>query len=337
MRLLHTLSCALLTLPLAATLPAQTLGYHVAAEWKIGGTGGWDYLLNDSAAHKLYITHGSRVEVLDTETGKPLGAITDLKGTHGIALDPDGKTGYISDGGANAVIVFDRATYAKLATVPTGTNPDGIVFEPKTKSVWAFNGRSKSVSVISAAERKVTFTTDLPGKPEFPAVDGKGTVFVNIEDKNEIVRLDAATAKITATWPIACDSPSGLAIDKGGMKLFSVCDGKTMVITDARTGKQLGKATIGDGPDAAGYNAKLNIAYSSNGEGTLSIVDAAKYTTLATIPTRRGARTMAWDDATGRVFVVTAAYAPPTAPTAALPHPRPTALPDTFTVLVIAK
>ena len=174
--------------PLVAQQP-----YHVIDHWKLGGEGGWDYLLADSSAHRLYVTHGARVEVIDTQTGKPVGAITGLHGTHGVALDNAGKFGYISDGGGNAVVVFDRSSLATVATIPAGTNPDGIVFEPATQTVWAFNGRSKDVTVIDAATRKVVATIPLPGKPEFPAVDGKGTVFDNIEDKNEIVRLDAHT------------------------------------------------------------------------------------------------------------------------------------------------
>ena len=148
-------------------------------------------------------------------------AIAGLHGTHGVALDTAGKFGYISDGGGNAVVVFDRATLATVATIPAGTNPDGIVFEPATQTVWAFNGRSKDATVIDAATRKVVATIPLPGKPEFPAVDGKGTVFDNIEDKNEIVRLDARTNKLTAEWPLTgCDGPSGLAFDAAGSRLF---------------------------------------------------------------------------------------------------------------------
>src|ERR1700727_1658027 len=189
--------------------------YSVVDKWVIGGTGGWDYLLADPSMHVLYLTHGTRVEVVDTTTGKAVGAITDLKGTHGIALDAEGKYGYISDGQANALVVFDRKTYAKVNSIATGTNPDGIVYEPVTKTVWTFNGRSGDTSVIDTATMKVVATIKLSGKPEFPAADGKGTVFVNIEPKNSIARLDAKTLKQTAEWPLTgCESPSGLAMDK---------------------------------------------------------------------------------------------------------------------------
>ena len=229
---------AAVLLSLAAVCAAQT--YHVADHWKIGGQGGWDYLLSDDAAHRLYVTHNARVEVVDTSTGKPIGAITGLKSTHGVALNPDGKTGYISDGAGNAIVVFNRADFSVQATVPAGANPDGIIFEPSTKTVWAFNGRSSDVSVLDAASNKVVATLPLPGKPEFPQADGKGSIFVNIEDKNEIVKLDAAGRKSVATWPLpGCDSPSGMAIDVAKHRLFSVCDGEKMAVVDYESGKVL--------------------------------------------------------------------------------------------------
>ena len=326
-------------LALSAGVLAAQQPYSVVDHWKLGGTGGWDYLLADPSAHLLYVTHGPRVEVVDTTTGKAVGAITGMKGTHGIALDSDGKTGYISDGGGNAVVVFDRKSFQTLATVPAGTNPDGIAFEPVTKTVWAFNGRSKNASVIDAASRQVVATIDLPGKPEFPQADGKGHVFVNIEDMNEIVKLDAASKKSVATYPLTdCASPSGLSYDAAHHRLFAVCDGKKMAVLDAETGKQLGSAAIGDGPDAAGFDDKDQLAFSSNGEGSLSVIDAAHgYKTLETLPTQQGARTMVYDSGTDRVYLVTAQFGPRPAATPAVPRPRPAVLPDSFTVIVVGR
>lgn len=312
--------------------------FSVQNKWKVGGEGGWDYLLADSGAHRLYITHGTRVEVLDSDSGKSLGAITGLKGTHGVALDDAGKFGYISDGGANAVVVFDRHSLQQVASIPAGTNPDGIVFEPVTKTVWAFNGRSKDATVIDTATRKVIATVPLPGKPEFPAADGTGLIYDNIEDKNEIVRLDAKDPKITATWPLdGLESPSGLAIDRAGHRLFAVCDGGKMAVVDYKSGKVIATPTIGNGPDAAGYDPRTKLAYSSNGEGTLSVIDASSdsYKVVQTLSTQPGARTMAWDSSAGRVYVVTAQFGPRPEPTAANPRPRPAIIPDTFTVLVV--
>ena len=333
---------SLLTVALLAfAIPSKAQApYSVQDKWTIGGEGGWDYLIADPGAHRLYITHGPRVEVVNSTTGKPIGAITGLKGTHGVALDEEGKFGYISDGGANAVVVFDRTSLATVASIPAGTNPDGIVYEPVTKTVWAFNGRSKDVTVISAADRKVIATIALPGKPEFPQADGTGQVFDNIEDKNEIVRLDAKAPKVTATWPIApCESPSGLAIDREGRRLFAVCDEKKMAVVDANSGKVIATPAIGDGPDAAGYNPKTKLAYSSNGDGTVTIVDASnsQYKVVQNLATQSGARTMALDPATGKIYVVTAQFGPRPAATATNPRPRPSIVPDSFTVIVAGR
>lgn len=324
------------TLPLAAVAQQP---YRVIDHWKVGGTGGWDYLLADPSAHLLYLTHGARVEVLDTQTGKSVGAITGLKGTHGVALDPDGKLGYISDGAANAVVVFDRKTFETVASVPAGTNPDGIAYEPVTKTIWAFNGRSKNVTVIDTANRTVTATISLPGKPEFPQADGQGNVFANIEDKNSIVKLDANTRSLTETWPVAgCESPSGLAFDKQHARLFAVCDGGKMAVMDAKSGKELALSAIGEGPDAAGYNVKDELAFSSNGEGTLTVVDAKHaYKPVQTLTTQKGARTMAYDPSSDRVYLVTAEYGARPDATAANPRPRPSVVPDSFTVLVVGR
>jgi YVTN family beta-propeller protein len=315
--------------------------YHVAEHWKIGGQGGWDYLLSDDGAHRLYIAHNSRVEVVDSATGKPLGAITGLKSTHGIALNPDGKVGYITDGAGNAIVVFNRADFSVKATVAAGTNPDGVSFEPSTKTVWAFNGRSSNVSVLDTSSNSVVATVPLPGKPEFPEVDEHGSLFVNIEDKNEIVKLDAATRKAVATWPLTgCESPSGMAIDRDKHRLFSVCDGGKMAIVDYESGKVLGLAAIGDSPDAAGFDPKHGLAFSSNGgDGTLTIVDTGNpgFPALQTVKTEKGARTMALDGSTGRVYLVTAEFGPAPAPTEAMPHPRRSVVPDTFQIIVVER
>ncbi len=324
---------------LAPTALAAQKPYHVINHWTIGGEGGWDYLHDDSAAHRLYIAHGPRVDMIDTETGKPVGAITGLHGTHGIAFDTAGKYGFVSDGGGNAVVAFDRKTLATVATIPAGTNPDGIVFEPATQTVWAFNGRSHNVTVIDAASLKAIDTIALPGKPEFPAVDGQGHVFDNIEDKSEVVRLDARSKAVTAEWPAGCDSPSGLAIDVIGHRLFPVCDGEKMSVIDSESGKQLGTASIGDGPDAARWSPRFRLAFASSGDGILAVVNAAAqgYPTLEKLPTERGARTMAYDSATDRIYTVTAKFGPRPQPTAQMPHPWPSIVPGSFTVIVIGR
>lgn len=325
---------AVLAQPASARQP-----YKVIDHWKIGGEGGWDYLIADPPAHRLYVTHGPRVEVLDTASGKVIGAITGLQGVHGVALDDQGSFGYISDGRANSVVVFDRATLAVIAKIPTGANPDGIVYEPATKTVWAFNGRSQNVSVIDTASRTVKATIPLPGKPEFPAADGKGIVFDNIEDKSLIVRLDARSLKLTNTWPAGCDSPSGLAFDIEGARLFPVCDEKKMSVIDSNTGKLLANPAIGDGPDAAGWSAAHKLAFASSGDGILSVIDASNsdYKTIQSLFTQTRARTMAYDSGLDRIYLVTAKFGPAPPPTADNPRPRPPVLPDTFTVIVVGR
>jgi len=315
--------------------------YHLQDRWKIGGDGGWDYLAVDPQSGLLYITRGNHVMVVDTAAGgKVVADITGLKGTHGVAFDTDGKTGYISDGASNAVAVFDRASNRITQTIPAGTNPDGIVFEPATRTVWAFNGRSKNATVIDAKTKQVIATVPLPGKPEFPVADGKGSVFVNIEDKNEIAHLDAKSHRLLAEWPIGCESPSGHAIDVANHRLFAVCEGKKMAVVDATTGKVVATPEIGEGPDAAAFDPHTHNAFSSNGEGTLTVVhedSPDSYTVLQTVETQRSARTMALDAKTGKIYLVAAEFGPRPAPTPENPRARPPVLPGSFVVIVVSR
>lgn len=324
-----------------AANPAAAQGpYHVATQWKIGGDSGWDYMAINPSGKLLYIAHGDHVVAIDAKSGKVKADITGLKGTHGIAFDTSGKFGYISDGGANEVVVFNRKTNAIVAHVPAGHNPDGIVFEPVTQTVWAFNGRSNSATVISDATHRVVATVPLPGKPEFPVADGKGSVYDNIESLSEIVHIDARSHKVLGAWPIKpCEGPSGLAIDIAHSRLFAVCDG-VMAVVDADTGRVVATPKIGDGPDAARFDAKHQLAFSSNGEGTLTVVhedSPDSYTVVQTLPTKRDARTMALDEATGTLYTVTADFGPPPAPTADHPHQRRSIVPGSFVVLAIKR
>jgi YVTN family beta-propeller protein len=323
----------------AGSLAIAQKPYQVVDQWKIGGNGSYDYLVNDPTAHLLYVTHRTRVEIVDTTTGKEVGAITELKNAHGVALDADGKFGYISDGLSNDVLVFDRYTFKTVTTVATGTNPDGIVFDPLTKTVWAFNGKSNNATVIDTATNKVVATIALPGKPEFPVADGKGSVYDNLESINSIVRLDVNTKKVTATWKLVnCEAPTGLALDSKGRRLFAVCDNDKMDIVDANTGKEIGTVAIGDSPDAARYSATRQLAFSSNGSGTLTVVDAANgYKVIENLPTPKGSATLAYDEATDRVFLAMAKYGPPPAPGGKSHHPGGEIVPDSFAVLVVGR
>jgi YVTN family beta-propeller protein len=316
--------------------------YRVTAQWKIGGDTWWDYLALDPVSKLLYVTHGDHVVAIDTSSGTVKADITGLKGTHGVAFDTSGKFGYITDGGANEVVVFDRKTNTIVAHVPAGTNPDGIVFEPVTQTVWAFNGRSKNATVIGDASHQVVAMVPLPGRPEFPVADGKGSIYDNIEDLSEIVHIDAKAHTVLAAWPIApCESPSGLAMDKKHDRLFSVCDGKKMAVVDSTTGKVVATPPIGDGPDAARFDAKHQLAFSSNGgDGTLTVVhedSPDKYSVIQTLATKKGARTLELDEATGKIYLVTADFGPRPPATPEHPHPRPTLAPGSFVVLVVSR
>lgn len=328
-----------------ATSPLAVLAadgpYKLSNDWKIGGEGGWDYLTVDPSAHLLYIARGNRVQIVDTNSGQLKHEITGLSGVHGVALNPDGKFGYISDGGANMIKVFNRTTDDIIASVPTGTNPDGIVFDGPSNKVFAFNGRSKNATVLDANTNKVAGTIALPGKPEFPVSDGKGTVFANIEDTNQIVAIDTKTLAVTHTYSIApCESPSGLAFDAAHRRLFAVCDGKKMAVVDADSGKVVATPPIGEGPDAAGFDAKHGLAFSSNGDGTLSVIQqksADEYAPLQTVNTERSARTMALDSSNGNIYLVSAQFGPRPAATQAMPRPRPPVVAGSFHVLVLSR
>jgi len=313
----------------------------VLQQWKLGGDGGWDYLSLDSSGRRLFVSRGTHVDVVATDSGKIIGSIPDTGGVHGIALAEDLKRGYTSNGKADSITVFDLDSLKVIQELKIPAhNPDAILYEPTGKHVFTFNGKSKDVTVIDAAQLTVVATFPVPDKPEFAVDDGAGQVYVNIESEpGQMVVIDSRTLKIKATWTLTgCNSPSGLAIDKTDQRLFSVCDDKVMAITDARTGKQVAHMAIGEGPDAAAYDATRKLVLSSNGEGTLTVVkqeSADAYRVAETVKTRLGARTMALDPASGKIYLATADFGPPPPATAQRPHPRPIAVPGSFTLLVV--
>jgi DNA-binding beta-propeller fold protein YncE len=324
-----------------AAAPSPEL--QVLQRWKLGGDGGWDYLTVDSAAHRLYVSRGTRVDVVDLDSGKLFGSIPDTQGVHGVALANGLNRGYTSNGRANSVTVFDLDTLKITQEVPVpGKNPDAILFEALNKRVFTFNGASQDATVLDASTLAVIGTIPLPDKPEFAADDGHGRVFVNIEsDPGQIVAIDSKTLSVKNTWPLPnCNSPSGLAFDAARKRLFSVCDGKVMAVTDSTTGKQVALVPIGEHPDAAAYDAKRAAVFSSNGDGTLTIVrqlTANDYAVAANLPTQRGARTMALDPRTGRIYLATAEFGPAPPATAAQPRPRPVPIADSFLLLVVGE
>jgi YVTN family beta-propeller protein len=334
------LATGLTAVSIAAGAAAPNMA--VLQHFKLGGAGGWDYIAVD-AKGRLFISRATRVDVVSVESGKLIGSIADTEGVHGIAFAPGLNRGFTSNGRANSVTAFDLDTLKVIKEVKIpGRNPDAILYEPAGKHVFTFNGASKDVTVLDASSLEVIATIPVPDKPEFAAQDGRGQIFVNIEsDPGQMVVIDAQKLAVKSTWPLpGCNSPSGLAIDGAHHRLFSVCDGKVMAVTDAVNGKQVALVPIGEHPDAAGYDQKRGLVYSSNGEGTLSVVhqdSADRYSVVQSVPTQRGARTMAIDPASGKVYLVTADFGPAPAPTAEQPHPRPALIPDSFAVLVVGE
>jgi DNA-binding beta-propeller fold protein YncE len=293
--------------------------YHVAETYKLEVSGGYDYMTFDPATHLLYIAQGDQVLVFDAAKGAVAGTLKGLVHTHGVVLDKDGVTGYVSDGGSGIVQIFSRSPLAKTGTITVGSNPDGMVIEPTTGHLFVFNGKSKNLSVVDLGAKKVIATVALPGKPEFPTADGKGNVFVNIEDTHQVMKISAGDSKPVATWTIAgCESPSGMAIDADAGRIFPVCDNGKMPVIDTTTGKVVAMPSIGAGPDAAAYDAVRHMVFSSNGDaGTLSIVHQVSpdsYTTVQTVKTVPKGRTLALDKATGAIYII----APDPASTAAV-------------------
>ncbi len=316
--------------------------YHVIQRIPIAGEGGWDYLFSDSANRRLYVSHGTEVDVLDLDTEKAVGKIPNTNGVHGIAVADDLGRGFVSDGRDDQVTIFDLKTLAVLGTVKAGQNPDGIVYDPFSHRVFAFNGRSKDMTAIDANSGYVAGTIQLGGKPEFPATDGNGNVYDNIEDRSELVRFDPKTLEVRNHWPLApCESPSGLAIDTKTRRLFSVCDNKMMAVIDADSGKVITTVPTGEGTDAAAFDPETRLAFASNGEdGTLTVVKEQspnEYSLIENVKTQRGARTMALDLKTHRIYLSDAEFGPAPNATAANPRPRPKIVPGTFRLLVVAR
>jgi DNA-binding beta-propeller fold protein YncE len=278
----------------------------------MAGDTGWDYCLADGAAGRVFLSRGDHVDVLDIKKGAVVAAISGTAGVHGVALAPDLGKGFISCGKSGTVRIFDLAGLVPGPELKAGENPDAIVYEPKTRRVFAFNGKSRDVTAIDAVSQRVIGTTPLECKPEFAAVDGSGKVYFNREDKDSIGVLDAASLKVTAVWPLKAKRPSGLAIDPTGGHLFSVCDGGKMEIVDTADGAVIAEAPIGERPDAAAFDPGTGWAFSSNGAGSLTVIDARApgFPVLQELKTRQGARTLSLDTLTHTVYLLTAEFLP---------------------------
>jgi len=333
---------ALLVVICAAALAAAPPGYRVIQKIHLGGDGFWDYPTADSAGRRLYLSHGTHVVVLDLDSGKVVGDIPDTQGVHGVAIADDLNRGFVTDGRTNDVTIFDLKTLAVIGKVPTGAGPDSIVYDPAAKRVFAFNGHSSNATVIDAATGTVAGTIALSGSPEYATADGDGKVYLNLEDKNQVVAIDSKSMAVVNSWPVApCEGPSGMGIDAKHHRLFIGCHNRMMAVVDAASGKVIATPPIGPGVDGNGFDPGTGYGFSSNGaDGTLTVVGetaAGKFDVLESVPTQRGARTMTIDLKTHNVYLPTAEFGETPKPTAENPHPRPTIVKDSFTLVVVGR
>jgi DNA-binding beta-propeller fold protein YncE len=325
---------AVLFLFSAASIQAAEPAYQVKRHDALAGDVKWDYLTYDSAGKRLFITHGDHVDVYDPELGKLVGSVTGMLGVHGVALAPALNKGFASNGRSNTVVIFELSTLKVLGTLPTEKNPDAIVFDPFTQRVFAANGASGSLTVIDAVKSEVIGTIAVGGKLEFEAVDGKGRLYVNVEDRNTLAAVDTVKLALIAQYDLAasCNEPTGLSIDPATERLFVGCHNQKMAVVAGKTGKILATVPIGKGCDATAFDSATQLAFSSNGDGTLTIISGDSYDVKQTVKTQPTARTMALDEGSHRVFVVAAATEAPTATGG-----RPKLKPGTFSVLTIAR
>ena len=289
---------------------AGSTGLKILQKIPIPGLGSWDYLTVDESARRLYVSHGTQVEVLDVDSGAIVGKIPDTPGVHGIALAPELGRGFISNGKSSTVTIFDLKNLKTLDSVRTGKDPDAILYEPSTSRVFAFNGNGNSATVISAADGKVVGTVELGGGPEFAVSDGAGYVFNNLEDESMVVKIDARSLKVEQRWPTApCKSPSSMAMDRPTRRLFIGCRSKVMAVMNADNGEIIATLPIGDHVDATAFDPDSHLVFNSNGEGTITVIrkdDPDKYSFVETVRTVPRAKTMALDLKTHRLFLSTA-------------------------------
>lgn len=319
-----------------AALPAVAQKYKLADRAKLGGEGGWDYLTYDPDGSRVFITRGTHVMVVDAKTLKPTGDIPDLQGVHGVALAPELGKGYITSGGDNMLVIFDVKTLTVLDKVKVGERPDAILYDGSAKRVYTFNAKTQDSTVVDAKTGKVIGTVPLGGKPETAVADGKGHVYVNIEDKSEIVRIDTVKLTVAEHYPMAgCDEPSALAFDVAHRRLFAGCASKIVAVVDPDAGKMVTTVDIAAGVDAGAFNPKTQqIFMSCGGDGVLSVIhedSPNKYSVAQSVPTAKSARTMALDQASNTVYTVAAQF-DPTPPPAGQ---RRKMIPDTFELLVV--
>jgi hypothetical protein len=310
MRFYKNLFLTFLLLSLAGALAQaqKSSGYEVSRRITLGGEGGWDYLTLDTEAHRLYVSRSTRVLVIDTDSGKTVGEIPDTLGVHGVALIHKLGRGITSNGKDDSATLFDLKTLAPIAKVKTGGKPDALLFDTFSGLVFTFNGKNNDTTLIDPEKAAAVGTIALPGRPEWGVSDGKGKIFVNLEDKNMIAVIDVAARGVLASWPLTgCDGPTGLALDGTNHRLFSACHSATLIVMDSDSGRVVQKLTIGHGVDDAAYDKQAGLVFTTNGEGNISVIQQEgpdKYTSLANIATQKGARTMAFDAARHVIYTV---------------------------------
>lgn len=332
------LMCPLL---LNCSFAQNNSGYHIIKTFYIGGQGWWDYIAVNSSLKSIYVSHGTKVNILNEINGDSIGVIPNTDGVHGIAFAEPFNKGYTSNGHSNTVTVFNLKTNKVLKQINVGKNPDAIIYDSFDKKIFVCDGRSDEATVIDPSKDIVVASINLNGKPEEAVSDNNGNVYVNIESKNEIAKINMKNYKIEERWKIGKgESPSGLAIDTKNGILFSGCDNKLMIVLSAKDGKVLAELPIGEGCDGVVFDSKYMDAFSSNREGTLTEVhedSPEKFHVVANIPTKSGARTSAIDENTHNIFLPTADFEPKPAPTADVPHPRPKIIPGSFEVIEVGK
>jgi DNA-binding beta-propeller fold protein YncE len=336
-----SLAAAAIALCQPQAAAAQDAGYHVVDKQHLDGEVRWDYLAMDATHRHLFITHGDQVDVFDVDKKQVVGSIPNTHGVHGVAVAADLDRGYTSNGNDNSVTIFVLSTLQVIGSVPAEKKPDGIIYDSASKRVFAVNGGSGSATPIDAVAGKALTAIPLGGKPEFVAVDGKGRLFINLEDKNQMVVVDTRTLAVTQRYDLSasCDEPAGLSIDPVRQRLFVGCHNQKMAIVDAHSGKILDAAAIGRGSDATAYDEGAGLAFSSNGDGTLNVIaagDATHYVLRQTVSTMPRARTMAIDPVSHRIYLVSAEPEAVDAAAAQPPARRPRLKPGTFTLITVA-
>ena len=332
----------LLALTVGATASADQPtehSYHLSRTIPLAGDGFWDYLTADSAARRLYVAHSDHVAVLDIDNGEVVGAIPGLQGVHGVAVATGSGHGFVSDGRAGDIVMFDLKSLGVLAHLPAGDNPDAIILEPVSQRVFAFNHSGGDVTVINSADGSPAGTVQVGGELEFAVADGRGSVFVNVEDTSDIVQIDR-NLEVVNRWPLApCEQPTGLAMDPQTRRLFSACRNAMVAVVDADDGHVVTSVPIGHGCDGVRLDPDTGLIFTANGEGTLSIIredTPDTYQVVGSVPTQRGARTLEIDLPTHKIFTATAKYGPMPPENAGRPL-RPPILPGSFVVLEFSR